>query len=177
VAAECDDKQAVGNGAYRPLIEDAGFTSRTINRCHARAAGLDGWIRPGSASSLGGNESVRIMTQVKPGALPLDLPTMARLTLCSFHHFKEFSMLVYRVDDMTCGHCVSTITNAVRTADATAKLEIDLGQHLVRIEPGRARPEQFKQAIAEAGYTPVETPAPSAAPSAARSGGCCGSCS
>ncbi|CAN7335016.1 heavy-metal-associated domain-containing protein [Rhizobacter sp. LjRoot28] len=86
-------------------------------------------------------------------------------------------MLVYRVDDMTCGHCVSTITNAVRTADATAKLEIDLGQHLVRIEPGRARPEQFKQAIAEAGYTPVETPAPSAAPSAARSGGCCGSCS
>lgn len=86
-------------------------------------------------------------------------------------------MLVYRVDDMTCGHCVGTITKAVRAADATAKLEIDLGQHLVRIEPGQARPEQLKHAIAEAGYTPVETPAPSAAPSAARSGGCCGSCS
>lgn len=86
-------------------------------------------------------------------------------------------MLVYRVDDMTCGHCVSTITKAVRAADATAKLEIDLGQHLVRIEPGQARPEQLKHAIAEAGYTPVETEAASAAPSAARSGGCCGSCS
>lgn len=86
-------------------------------------------------------------------------------------------MLVYRVDDMTCGHCVSTITTAVRNLDANAGLEIDLGQHLVRINPARARPEQLRQAITEAGYTPVEVQASAAAPSAARSGGCCGSCS
>lgn len=86
-------------------------------------------------------------------------------------------MLVYRVDDMTCGHCVSTITNAIRAADATAKLEIDLSRHLVRIEPGQARPDQLAHAITEAGYTPVQTQSAGAAPSAARSGGCCGSCS
>ncbi|MCC7286158.1 MAG: heavy-metal-associated domain-containing protein, partial [Burkholderiaceae bacterium] len=35
-------------------------------------------------------------------------------------------MLAYRVEDMTCGHCASTITRAVRDVDAGAKVEVDI---------------------------------------------------
>lgn len=81
-------------------------------------------------------------------------------------------MLAYRVEDMTCGHCASTITRAVRDVDADAKVEVDIAAHLVRIQPASADAAEFSQAITEAGYTPVQlesTPAPAKAPQA---GGC-----
>ena len=62
-------------------------------------------------------------------------------------------MLTYRVNDMTCGHCVATITKAVKAADANAEIQIDLPQHLVRIETSVNAPG-IEQAIREAGYTP-----------------------
>lgn len=65
-------------------------------------------------------------------------------------------MIAFEVKDMTCGHCVSTITQAVKAADQHARVEIDLGQHLVRIEPGAADARQLSEAIEEAGYTPVQ---------------------
>jgi len=80
-------------------------------------------------------------------------------------------MLAYRVEDMTCGHCASTITRAVRDVDAGAKVEVDLGAHLVRIEPTSADAAELTQAITEAGYTPVQV---AAAPRAAAGGGGCG---
>ena len=61
-------------------------------------------------------------------------------------------MLTYRVDDMTCGHCASTITKAVRAVDAGAKVDIDLAQHLVMVEPTEADVQELSDAIAEAGY-------------------------
>ena len=64
-------------------------------------------------------------------------------------------MLAFRVDDMTCGHCASTITKAVRAVDAGAKVEVDLARHLVRIEPTETDARELGEAIAEAGYTPV----------------------
>lgn len=63
-------------------------------------------------------------------------------------------MLTYRVDDMTCGHCASTITNAVRAVDAGAKVQIDLAQHLVTVEPTEAEASELDDAITAAGYTP-----------------------
>ena len=39
---------------------------------------------------------------------------------------------------MTCGHCVSTITKALKAADKDAKVQIDLATHRVQIEPGAA---------------------------------------
>ena len=81
-------------------------------------------------------------------------------------------MLTYRVEDMTCGHCVSSITKAVRAVDAGAKVEADLAQHLVRIEPADSNAEALRVAITEAGYTPVSVQADKqSAP--ARTGGCC----
>lgn len=84
-------------------------------------------------------------------------------------------MLTYRIEDMTCGHCASTITKAVRSVDAGAKVEIDLAQHLVRIEPTEASAEALHDAIAEAGYTPVAVSANDAQSGPRSSGCCCGS--
>jgi len=64
-------------------------------------------------------------------------------------------MVAFQVDDMTCGHCASTITKALKAADADAQVSIDLTRHLVMVEPAAAAPEALREAIAEAGYTPV----------------------
>jgi len=64
-------------------------------------------------------------------------------------------MIAFEVNDMTCGHCASTITKAVMATDRAARVEIDLGRHLVQIEPGDADAQQLSDAITEAGYTPV----------------------
>jgi copper chaperone len=87
-------------------------------------------------------------------------------------------MLTYRVEDMTCGHCASTITKAVRSVDSGAKVDVDLAQHLVRIEPTGAAANELLNVIAEAGYTPVQVAAEAASTTApsTRRGGCCGCC-
>lgn len=82
-------------------------------------------------------------------------------------------MLAYRVDDMTCGHCASIITKAVRAVDAGAKVEVDLVQHLVRIEPTEADAQELSTVITEAGYTPVSVEAKPASAPTPRAGGCC----
>jgi copper chaperone len=86
-------------------------------------------------------------------------------------------MQTFRVDDMTCGHCASAITKAVRAVDAGAKVEVDLQKHLVHIEPTEADGRELKDAIAEAGYSPVPVHATSTEGNATRkAGGCCGCC-
>jgi copper chaperone len=64
-------------------------------------------------------------------------------------------MISFRVDDMTCNHCVSTVTKAVTALDRDARVTIDLAQHRVDVEPAAATPQQIREAIEEAGYTPV----------------------
>jgi len=64
-------------------------------------------------------------------------------------------MIAFEVSDMTCGHCVSTITKAVKAADKDAKVQIDLARHRVEIEPGEANAQELSDAIKEAGYSPV----------------------
>lgn len=62
-------------------------------------------------------------------------------------------MIEIKVPDMTCGHCVSTITKAVKALDDLAKIDITLSEHLVRVD-SKASKEAVLQSIAEAGYTP-----------------------
>ncbi len=84
-------------------------------------------------------------------------------------------MIAFEVKDMTCGHCVSTITKAVRGADKGAVVRINLGQHRVEIEPTEADAQELSDAIREAGYTPVPVLAATPITSApAKAGGCCG---
>ena len=64
-------------------------------------------------------------------------------------------MIAFEVHDMTCGHCVSSITKAVKTLDKDAEVRIDLATHRVEVEPARADAAQLAAAIEDAGYTPV----------------------
>jgi copper chaperone len=75
---------------------------------------------------------------------------------------------------MSCGHCVSNITQAIRATDKDAKLTIDLAQHLVMVEPTEADAQELKDAITEAGYTPVPVQAATVAAQPVKTGGCCG---
>ena len=60
-------------------------------------------------------------------------------------------MIELTLPDMTCGHCVRTVTATVQQVDPAAKLEIDLPTHAVRIESSQPA-EGFKAALAEEGY-------------------------
>ena len=84
-------------------------------------------------------------------------------------------MIKFEVKDMTCGHCVSTITKAVMAADRDATVQIDLASHLVTVEPSVADAATLGAAIEQAGYTPVAVDAVRSQPAAAttRRGGCC----
>jgi copper chaperone len=64
-------------------------------------------------------------------------------------------MVTFEVQDMTCGHCVSSITKAVRAIDQGAQVTADLATHRVQIEPTQSDRSQLSDAIREAGYTPV----------------------
>jgi copper chaperone len=64
-------------------------------------------------------------------------------------------MIAFQVNDMTCGHCVSTITKAVKATDNDARVSIDLAAHRVEIEPAHSDAQELEDAIKEAGYTPV----------------------
>jgi copper chaperone len=67
----------------------------------------------------------------------------------------KVSMIALHVPDMTCGHCVGTVTKAVQAVDRTAQIRIDLDRHRVEIEPSPgADSQRLVEAIREAGYTP-----------------------
>lgn len=85
-------------------------------------------------------------------------------------------MIGFEVNDMTCGHCVSTITKALKSTDRDAKVTIDLAKHLVMVEPAETDAQELSDAIAKAGYSPVraEATVAEAPPAAGRS--CCGTC-
>jgi copper chaperone len=85
-------------------------------------------------------------------------------------------MIAFEVNDMTCGHCVSTITKALKATDKNAKVQIDLATHRVQVEAVSADAEEVAEAIRDAGYTPVPVEAAvGEGPSAP--GACCGHCS
>ncbi|HEY2926629.1 heavy-metal-associated domain-containing protein [Piscinibacter sp.] len=63
-------------------------------------------------------------------------------------------MIEFNVPTMSCGHCVRTITETVRTVDAQARLDIDLAAHRVQIDSLHSA-EEFAKALAEKGYAPA----------------------
>ncbi len=86
------------------------------------------------------------------------------------------TMVTFQVNDMTCGHCVGTITKAVKAVDANAQVNIDLAKHLVEIDSTDAGATKLGAAISAAGYTavPITGAAASQSRPATRGGGCCG---
>lgn len=60
-------------------------------------------------------------------------------------------MIELTLKDMTCGHCVRTVTQTLRKLDPQAQVEIDLPSQRVRIETQQP-PEAVRQVLAEEGY-------------------------
>lgn len=60
-------------------------------------------------------------------------------------------MMEFKVEDMSCGHCASVITKAVKEVDAQARVDIDLPGKTVRVESREDR-ATLVQALDDAGY-------------------------
>lgn len=65
-------------------------------------------------------------------------------------------MIELTVKDMTCNHCVGVVTQAVKSVDPDAAVNVDLPSKRVRVE-SRSSAGAFARALDEAGYpaTPV----------------------
>ena len=79
-------------------------------------------------------------------------------------------MLLFRVEDMTCGHCASSVARAVRDVDPKAKIDVSLAEKIVKVSPSEADAGEIVAAIQEAGLL---TEAPFEQARASRSGCCC----
>lgn len=62
-------------------------------------------------------------------------------------------MIIYTIENMTCGNCVRHITRAVQSVAPGAKVEADLSAHSVRIETS-ADETAIRRAVSDAGYAP-----------------------
>ena len=63
-------------------------------------------------------------------------------------------MYSFRVNDMTCGHCVDTVERAVKAVDPSAEVRIDLAMKEVAIGSSESA-QAFSRAMKGVGYTPV----------------------
>lgn len=60
-------------------------------------------------------------------------------------------MYQLQVEEMSCGHCVASVTKAVKALDAQASVAVDLAAGEVKVESNAAL-EAVKAAIAGAGF-------------------------
>jgi copper chaperone len=60
-------------------------------------------------------------------------------------------MIEFQVKDMSCGGCIKAVTKSVQALDASAQVEVDLGQQRVRIQSS-ADPAALQAAIVGAGF-------------------------
>ncbi|MCX8584026.1 MULTISPECIES: heavy-metal-associated domain-containing protein [unclassified Gilliamella] len=61
-------------------------------------------------------------------------------------------MMKLIVDNMSCQHCVKTITKAINDIDPKAKVTVDLAKHEVDIEGGTISQEAAIQAVNQVGF-------------------------
>jgi copper chaperone len=94
-------------------------------------------------------------------------------SLLSAPNQKESSTITFRVPDMTCGRCAFAIGKAIAAVDAGARVEFEIGQHLVRVTPRSSTGADLQCAIEAAGYG-VDVSAASSRTRPASSGCDCG---
>ena len=64
-------------------------------------------------------------------------------------------MIELHLPDMTCGHCVRTVTEVARRLDPNAQVQTDLGTHTARFET-KADAQALRKALEEEGYPSVD---------------------
>lgn len=65
-------------------------------------------------------------------------------------------MIDLTLPDMSCGHCVRTVTETVQALDAEARVTADLAKRSVAIDT-KADDQAVRTALTEAGYPPAGT--------------------
>lgn len=60
-------------------------------------------------------------------------------------------MLKFAVPDMSCGHCVGSVTKAIKSVDSAATIDVDLGNKTVSVETA-VDASAISEAIEAAGY-------------------------
>ena len=60
-------------------------------------------------------------------------------------------MYQLQVENMSCGHCVGSVTKVVQGIDPAAQVQIDLASKSVKVESSGAL-DSIKAAIVDAGY-------------------------
>ena len=63
-------------------------------------------------------------------------------------------MQEFKLPDMSCGHCVKAVTEAVHEVDPQARVEVDLATKQARVESTQPR-DKLAAALTEAGYAPA----------------------
>lgn len=63
-------------------------------------------------------------------------------------------MIEFKVPDMTCGGCVASVTRALKTADPTCEVKVDLKSQQVQVDSAKSR-EELAGVLVDAGYTPA----------------------
>lgn len=67
-------------------------------------------------------------------------------------------MTTFHIPDMTCGHCVSSLSGVLKALDPDVALQFDLPAHRVSVDSRRSDAAALLAAIEEAGYTPQVVP-------------------
>jgi copper chaperone len=65
-------------------------------------------------------------------------------------------MYEFKVDGMSCNHCVQAITKSLTKLDSRAKVQVDLESKLVKVDSVED-PKILAAEIEEAGYTVLST--------------------
>jgi copper chaperone len=58
-----------------------------------------------------------------------------------------------KIDGMTCGHCMKSVTKALEGLDGVTIEAVAVGSATVAYDPAVASPERIAVAVSDAGYT------------------------
>ena len=83
----------------------------------------------------------------------LDLPALEAPILSGMTRAKE-GLMRFHIPNMSCGGCARSVTRAIESVDADARIAIDLGNRLVEVSSDLP-PPTFEAALAVAGYPVV----------------------
>jgi copper chaperone len=76
------------------------------------------------------------------------------LTFPSWQALDFLTMIQFNIPQMSCGHCVKAVTEAVQEVDPQAQVNVDLASKKVEVE-SQADRQKIVEALAEAGYAPA----------------------
>jgi copper chaperone len=68
------------------------------------------------------------------------------------HEDRTMTQLTMNISGMTCGHCVSSVTRALKGLDGVAVEQVTLGKATVSYDPVATSPTRIAEAIEEEGY-------------------------